>query len=140
MLLSDLFWSPCRNWSFFLMSSAFLLTFIASCGRTEPARIPGGGSVSLPEGSPENFAITFVPTSGVAAPSATTIVKGGKYQFNKKDGPAKPGVYRIVIQEPVVPVPRPERMKGAVAKKERNWNFEFSVPDKGPFSKDFELK
>ena len=119
MLLSDIPRSRYGNWSFSLIVSGFILASIAGCGRSAPARIPGGGTVSLPDGNAENFAITFVPTSGVAAPSATTVVKGGKYQFNKNDGPAKPGVYRIVIQEPVVPVPRPERMKGMATSREQ---------------------
>jgi len=120
---------------------AFVVGALPGCsGNSEPARIPGSGHVDLNGLGVSDFSISYFPAEGLSGPVAATTIKEGEYTFTAQTGPAMPGPYRVVIEEPVVPISRVERRNGAVKKeKPRQWEFQYKVPENGPFSRDFDL-
>lgn len=118
-----------------------LVLFVPGCSKhTGPARVPGGGRVELPNASPDGLLVNFFPKEGTAAPSASTIVRNGAYRFSADDGPVA-GAYRVQFQRVSVRGKKPDddaRKPGAPVSP-KDWEFEYVVPENGPFSKDFKL-
>ena len=123
---------------------AFVMGSLLGCGGpSEPPRIPGSGLVTLDGAGVTDFSITFSPKQEVSGPSATTTVKDGAYAFTTITGPVAAGSYRVVVEEPPVRIPKNLRGKGGsetIPRQARHWEFEFTVPEEGPFSMDFDLK
>jgi hypothetical protein len=77
-----------------------LCALLTGCGR-QPAivRLPVRGVISLANGEKLGGSITFIPVAG-HAPSATTSVRDGSYQFDATNGPTA-GPHRVVINRVV---------------------------------------
>lgn len=129
-----------------------LATALAGCGSPSgPSRVPGGGSVELGNTPADDFLINFFPKSDNVAPPASTNIRNGKYRFSSNDGPM-PGPYRVEIERVVVrgkkPVedaragasPNGPKADGPKSDGPKKWKFDFRVPDRGPFTKDFKLE
>lgn len=114
---------------------------LVGCGSSEPRRIPGGGRVTRGGNEVSEYALNFFPDKSVKGSAAATTIMDGVYEFTLQTGPTAPGAYHVVIEEPSVRIPKNERMKGTGKDPPppRRWEFDYTVPDKGPFTKDFEL-
>lgn len=115
---------------------------LVGCGSSEPQRIPGGGRVTRGGNDVTEYSLSFLPDRSVKGSAAATTITGGVYEFSLKTGPTTPGLYHVVIQEPGIRIPKNERMNGNAKDPPppRRWEFDYTVPDDGPFTKDFELK
>ena len=70
---------------------------LVGCGKSNPAeRLPLYGSISATSGENINGSITFLPDGGRTGPAATTSIVGGKYQFDRDNGPTA-GANRVVV-------------------------------------------
>lgn len=98
------------------------------CSNEGVRRVEGGGHVSLDGQVVPEATISFLPDDG---PAANGEVKGGVYRFTSFDGPV-PGPQRVLIQAAVEDKFR-DSPRG-------RWEFEFVVPEQGPFEKDFKLQ
>lgn len=120
---------------------AFVLGSLTGCGSSEPSRIPGGGRVTRGGNEVSDYSLSFLPDKSVKGAAAATTIMDGNYEFTAKSGPTEPGAYHVVIQEPAIRIPKNERMNGNAKDPPapRRWEFDYTIPDKGPFTKDFEL-
>jgi hypothetical protein len=76
---------------------AAMLVVSAGCGKPSVVRFPVGGSVSVKGNDKLSGSISFEPI--VRGPAATTALENGRYQFDRRNGPAA-GRHRVVVVEP----------------------------------------
>lgn len=117
---------------------AGMLTVIAVSGcesGTTESRIELSGAVTLDGTALNAGSLTFFPADGVKAPTANASVTKGQYKFTRENGPI-PGQYRVEVR-------RAPGKNDAVTQDEPpkfKWEFEVTVPDKGPAKQNFQLE
>jgi hypothetical protein len=106
---------------------AGLVIFSAGCADSGVARVPGSGRVTFDGEMVHSASISFLPEHG---PSANGEITGGRYNFSSANGPVA-GSQRVLIQT----LPGDKFAPESTGR----WEFEYVVPETGPFSKNFEL-
>ena len=118
-----------------------LAPLLAGCGGgTGVERLPVHGTVTFPNGEKPDCSITFLPAKGRPGPSATTRVVGGRYKFDRNNGPAA-GPHSVMLTRLF---PRsgtiPTADKKASAGMKTEWTESADVLDDGQYEQDFTLK
>lgn len=137
---------------------------LAGCGGSGPERQPLRGAITIDGVELEQGAISLRPAVGHSAPAAVTTVDGGHYRFDRENGPL-PGPYSVKINvdaesaqgkailgkgsttgnvaipigpkgESMLPPSRDQRQQ---AQPKLHWELEYTVPEDGSNTKDFEL-
>lgn len=117
------------------------LLFAFGCGSSDgTGRIPLTGNVRLSGDAELRFdgSVSFLPTGGTKAPSATSAVANGKYAFDGSNGPL-PGRYQAVIQSRAQKnVPTTDGV--TTAKQKHVWTFDdINIAAESPYKRDFTL-
>lgn len=128
------------SWRSPILGYALSALLAAGCGGSSGSnRVVVHGKVQQAGKPLDAGTITFLPVEGHKGPSASTLIASGTFNFTQEDGPV-PGPHRVQIN--VSPnqkkLPGPPGSSAPAAKSD--WNYEVTVPDQGPFERDFELE
>jgi hypothetical protein len=127
------------------VASALLTVGCGQSSDPEIDRIRVFGAIEWQGGSVDEGTISLYPISakgtqtGSKRPSASTAIRGGRYEFTARNGPTV-GPHRAEVilyagEKPRKPgggSPPPNMLS-------RDWTFKVDIPEDGPFEKNFTL-
>ena len=141
---------PCSAEISRALTVCLLTVLVAGCwGGDDVDRIAIQGEVLLDNAPLSQGTISILPAEGQSGPAATTTITGGRFEFDRQNGPSA-GPHRVVINlVGGVDKPKLAAMKGrqgpggapsqATPPKRRRWEREVDVPKTGPFQYDVTL-
>jgi hypothetical protein len=116
----------------------FLVFATAGClgcgsGGDDLNRIAVSGRVEQGGQPLASGAISFLPVEGHDGPAANGIVEDGEYYFSEENGPT-PGPHRVVIQQQIS-----GKDLSSTTAPSAPWEGEMTIPESGPFEKNFTI-